>query len=236
MIRLPVELVGSADGRRDAGRSLRPKSLELGWRRPSDRCEGIVRDVRLDRRLEGGHPQETSVAHGCRLVLEPDVCGVVALVVRDHERDVRPFGGVDHRRTLPGGEAHRLLDEDVNPGPGSLDRHRSVAAGREHQDGVDRLAQQVSPIRADLRDAVPLGARGRVLRGDVADRGDLEAVRQLAQVVEVHDLRDETRSDHAHPHPRRSRARRHGGARRQGRSFDGCTSGRRRARSDTEVG
>ena len=74
--------------------------------------------------------------------------------------------------------------------------NRRVASGRQHEHGVERLGDQVSPVgKTARRGEEPARVIERFGR-QVAERRDLEAVVQLGQVVEVHHLGDEPAADH----------------------------------------
>ena len=80
---------------------------------------------------------------------------------------------------------------------GGRDRDRGVAAGRQHEDGVEAVGEHVLPggVAGRLREE-----RSRVRerrRRDVAEGRDLEPVAELAQVRQVHHLGDETTADDA---------------------------------------
>src|SRR5205807_8267151 len=67
------------------------------------------------------------------------------------------------------------------------------------QDRVKRLREHLLPGRELLIDAVLARACGADILGHVAERGDLESVAQLSQVMQVHDLGDQAASDDPNP-------------------------------------
>ena len=86
---------------------------------------------------------------------------------------------------------------------GRRDGDGLVASRREHEHGVEGLGDEILPALG--RSGVRKHVAGRVQRalGEVADRAHLESVPQLAEVVEVHHLRDQTAADHSGPQPPR---------------------------------
>jgi len=74
------------------------------------------------------------------------------------------------------GEAHRLLDEDVQSRPGRLDGDGRMAAGREDKHGVHRFAEHFAPVGERLRHTESLRARSGVGWSDVAQDRDLVAI------------------------------------------------------------
>ena len=129
------------------------------------------------------------------------VAGVVLLHHPDHQRLAGALGGGEHLVGLAQGVGQRFLDEDVQPPLQRGDGHRRVVAAGQDQDGVERLGQQLvgggeEPVHAVL--AADLRQGDRI---DVAERGDLEAVVQLAQVGQMHDLGDRAHADHPCPQP-----------------------------------
>ena len=158
-------------------------------------------DVRLERRLEGRDLDQPQVAQRRRFLEQSCVGRVVPLVVADHQRDAGRLRGVDHRLPLGDREAHRLFDEHVLAGLSRGNRDRSMAAGGQHQDGVEGPRDQLLPGGELLRHAVLPRARRAHFLGQITDGGYLEPIGQLAQVMEVHDLRDQAAADHTDPHP-----------------------------------
>src|ERR1700730_14102069 len=71
-----------------------------------------------------------------------------------------------------------------------------MTARGQHEHGVERLRNELLPLRELLGDAVLATHRRKDGLRQVADRGDLEPIGQLAQVVEVHDLGDQATADH----------------------------------------
>ena len=102
----------------------------------------VVRDVGLEGRLRGRHPQQLALFQGHGLVDEPREGRVVALGVPDHQDDIgrlraasiisAPFG---HR------EAHRLLGEDVLARASGFNGDRRVRTRGKDEDGIEVLAQ-----------------------------------------------------------------------------------------------
>jgi hypothetical protein len=94
----------------------------------------------------------------------------------------------------------------VHAGLRARDRDRGVAAGGEHEDRVDVGLQQVLPACERPRRAEAPGARSGDGRRHVAQRRDLEAIVELGQIGEMHDLRDQPAAHDAHfrsiRHPR----------------------------------
>jgi hypothetical protein len=89
-------------------------------------------------------------------------CGVVTFVVGDHRDDLRALRHRAHLPPLPHGKAHRLFDQDVQPGLGGSDRNRRVAARGENEERIERLRLQVAPITSFC--VRPIGPR-RLIAG-----------------------------------------------------------------------
>src|ERR1700737_1658765 len=79
------------------------------------------------------------------------------------------------------------------------DGDRRMAAGCQHHHGVGWFLEQCPPVGEAFRDAVTLADLVDNGPREVADRGNLEAVTQLAEVMEVHDLGDQPAADDADP-------------------------------------
>jgi hypothetical protein len=91
-------------------------------------------------------------------------------------------------------------------GLGSGDGDRRMAAGGQDQDRVQRGGQEILPACERAGHAVVAGTSARQLLRHIAERGDLEPVCELAQIVEVHHLGDQAASDDPDPKPLRHRS------------------------------
>ncbi len=81
--------------------------------------------------------------------------------------------------------------------PGRLDSDRGVAARGEDKYCIEILFDQVSPICEATLDTELLRACLQSPRRDVAQCAQLKQVVELADMREVHDLRDQTGTDNA---------------------------------------
>ena len=81
------------------------------------------------------------------------------------------------------------------------DGHRPVVAAGEDQDHVERLGQElVGGGEQAVHTVLPTDLRQHD-RIDVTERGDLEAVVQLAQIGQMHDLSDGAHANDPCPQP-----------------------------------
>src|SRR5881397_635693 len=206
--------IGVAQRGRDPGVVIVAKRLRDGfWQRPSA-SKVVMLHVGIDWGLECRDADEAEIGQRARLLDQPCIRGVVALVVADHQDGARRAGRLDHRAPLGDRKTHRLLNQRMDSGLGGRDRDRRVASRREYQHRVERPREQLLPGGELLGDAVLPGAGGSHLIGDIAHGRDLEAVRQLAEIVKVHDLSDQAAPDDpyaqsaGHIHPGRKYLRR----------------------------
>ena len=193
--RLGERGIRRADGHRE------PVDIEVIARHGERHVEDVWAEWRLQRR--DLHQSEPCRRH--ELGREALDRRVVALHVADHERDPRVARRRDHRPPFGRREAHRLLDEDVQPRPGGRDRGQGVRSGGGDEHGIERRLEQLLPASHACRDGEPFADGRENRRRQVADRLDRVPVRELAQVGEVHDLGDQPAADDPDPERRAGR-------------------------------
>ena len=78
-----------------------------------------------------------------------------------------------------------------------------MTAGRQDEHRVKRLGDQFAPISAGESHTIVARAGIEQFRRQIAQRRDFEQLWQLAQVVQVHDLGDQSTADDAYLESRR---------------------------------
>ena len=143
---------------------------------------------------------------GLGQVLEHPLPGAVEAL---HVADLHDLSGclarLDDPVCVGERDAHRLLDEDVEPLVDRSQRHLGMGLRRraDHDCVELRPVQQLSIVRVRRLEVVTL-LQGSPDRRTGVDHGDeLEPVAHLGEKVEMHRLSDEPAADDADPEPHR---------------------------------
>ena len=151
-----------------------------------------------------GHIMQTDQVGGLHLpdaMAACDVAGVVAFVMTEHGNAAALRLRLEQLVGLIEVVAHRFLDEDVLARPQGIGRRLRMVA-RQHHHGIQVGAcEHLAVIAGCKPDAA---ARGDSLQGagrKIAQRHNLEQVRQLEQMRQVHHLRDHTGADQPNSDP-----------------------------------
>ena len=146
----------------------------------------IVRDIGLERGFQRRHLQQAQVWKTADLLTQALIGRIIALVVANHERDIRMPGRLDHRPAFGHGKAHGLLDQQMLAGRRGGDGDLRMTAGGQDQDRIQRGREKILPTLEGARHAIVVGAA----RTSSSDTSQSAAISNRSassrQLMEVH--------------------------------------------------